>query len=153
MEHFTPFSALAGGALIGLSASLVMLFHGRVAGISGIFAGLFERRFAREADDGGFRLYFIAGLLLAGIAARVVCPTTLPGLMMGGHGQAPLSLGVGGAAGLLVGFGTRLGSGCTSGHGVCGLSRLSVRSLVATLTFMATAMLTVAVVRAFQGAS
>jgi uncharacterized protein len=141
MEHFTPLSALVGGALIGLSASLLMLFHGRVAGISGIFAGVFDPR----TDDKSFRLYFIAGLLLAGVGARLVYPTALPG--------GTPSLAIGAAAGLLVGFGTRLGSGCTSGHGVCGLSRLSVRSLVATLTFMATAMLTVAVVHALRGTS
>ena len=141
MEHFTPVTALAGGALIGLSASLLMLFHGRVAGISGIFAGIFDP----WTEDRSFRLYFIAGLLLAGVGARLVYPSTLPAGTPG--------LAVGAVAGLLVGFGTRLGSGCTSGHGVCGLSRLSLRSLVATLTFMATAMLTVTLLRALRGGS
>lgn len=151
MEHFTPLSALAGGALIGLSASLLMLFNGRVAGISGIFAGLFNPRAFRDGagpqtpGDRSFRLYFIAGLLLAGVAARLVAPAALP--------AGTPSLACGAAAGLLVGFGTRLGSGCTSGHGVCGLSRLSWRSLVATMTFMATAMLTVALLRAVRGPS
>ena len=144
MEHFTPLSSLLGGSLIGLSASLLMLAHGRVAGISGIFAGALGP--ARPDDDArSFRLWFLAGLLLAGIAARLAHSSTLP--------AATPSLVVGALAGLLVGAGTRLGSGCTSGHGVCGLSRLSKRSLVATLTFMATAMLTVAVLRALGVAS
>jgi hypothetical protein len=121
-----------------------MLAHGRVAGISGIFAGVLG---PAEPDDKdrSFRLWFLAGLLLAGVAARLVHPSTLPG--------GTPSLVVGALAGLLVGAGTRLGSGCTSGHGVCGLSRLSKRSLVATLTFMGTAMLTVAVLRALGVAS
>jgi uncharacterized protein len=148
MDHFTPLSSLLGGSLIGLSASLLMLAHGRVAGISGIFAGVLAR--ARRpgdagdapgsADDQSFRLWFLGGLLLAGIVARLVHSSTLP--------AGTPSLVVGAVAGLLVGAGTRLGSGCTSGHGVCGLSRLSKRSLVATLTFMAAAMLTVALLRA-----
>ena len=141
MHDFTPVSALAGGSLIGLSASLLMLSHGRVAGISGIFSGVLDP----TSEDRSFRLYFIAGLILAGVVARVAYPSALP--------ASTPSLLVGGLAGALVGFGTRLGSGCTSGHGVCGLSRLSKRSLAATLTFMATAMITVAVVRALGGAS
>jgi uncharacterized protein len=141
MESFTPFSALFGGALIGLSASLVMLAHGRVAGVSGIFAGVLDR----GSEDGDFRRYFLAGLLLAGVLARVFHASTLP--------AHPPGLLVGGVAGLLVGYGTKLGAGCTSGHGVCGLSRLSRRSLVATVTFMATGVLTVAVVRALGGLS
>ncbi len=141
MHDFTPFSALAGGSLIGLSASLLMLAHGRVAGISGIFAGVFDP----AAKDRSFRLCFLAGLLLAGFLGRAMGAGTLPG--------ATPSLVVGGVAGLLVGAGTRLGSGCTSGHGVCGLSRLSKRSLVATLTFMATGMITVAVLRALGAGS
>ena len=135
MENFTPVSALLGGALIGLGASLLMLSHGRIAGISGIFGGLFDP----AGEEKGFRLSFLAGLLLAGVLARLVHPSTLP--------TATPGLVVGGVAGLLVGFGTQLGSGCTSGHGVCGLSRLSKRSLVATLTFIATGMLTVALLR------
>lgn len=141
MQHFTPLSALVGGALIGLAASLVMLSHGKVAGISGIFAGLFDAR----DDDKSFRLYFLGGLVLAGVLARFLYPAALP--------SGTPSLVVGGVAGLLVGFGTRRGSGCTSGHGVCGISRLSKRSLVATLTFMATGLLTVAAVRLLGGAS
>jgi uncharacterized protein len=140
MQSFTPISALLGGALIGLAASLLMLFHGRIAGISGIFAGALDP----PADGRSFRPYFLAGLVLAGVLARFVYPSALPS-------GAP-SLVVAGVAGLLVGFGTRLGSGCTSGHGVCGLSRLSKRSLVATLTFIAVGMMTVAAVRALGGA-
>lgn len=143
MENFTPISALIGGGLIGLAASLLMLSHGRVAGISGIFASVFDTR--APGEDRWFHLLFLAGLLAAGVIARLVYPAAVPV-------QTP-SLVVGGAAGLLVGFGTRLGSGCTSGHGVCGLSRLSVRSLVATLTFIGTGMLTVAIVRALRGLS
>jgi uncharacterized membrane protein YedE/YeeE len=141
MENFTPVSALVGGALIGLSASLLLLAHGKVAGISSIFGGVLDPR----AGDRAFRLYFLAGLLLSGALARVVLPSALPAATPG--------LAIGGAAGLLVGFGTQLGSGCTSGHGVCGLSRRSLRSLVATLTFMATGMITAAVVHALRGAS
>jgi uncharacterized membrane protein YedE/YeeE len=124
-----------------------MLAHGRVAGISGIFAGVLGsgRPSGDGAEDRSFRLWFLCGLALAGIAARFVRPSALPG--------GTPSLVVGAVAGLLVGAGTRLGSGCTSGHGVCGLSRLSKRSLVATLTFMATAMLTVALLRALGAAS
>lgn len=140
MESFTPISALVGGALIGLSASLLMLFHGRIAGISGIFAGVVDPR----EGDRSVGLYFLGGLLLAGVLARLVHASSLP--------SGTPSLAVGAVAGLLVGFGTRLGSGCTSGHGVCGLSRLSKRSLVATLTFIAAGMVTVGVVRAIGGA-
>jgi uncharacterized membrane protein YedE/YeeE len=144
MDSFTPLSALLGGSLIGLAASLLMLTNGRIAGVSGIFSGALEPR----AEDRGFRLSFLAGLLLAGVLARAVHATTLPAIAP----SLPALL-VGGVAGLLVGFGTRLGSGCTSGHGVSGLSRLSKRSLVATLTFMATAMATVAVLHVIGGRS
>ncbi len=140
MESFTPVSALIGGALIGLSASLLMLFNGKIAGISGIFADVVSLR----SRDRSLHLYFLGGLVLAGVIARLVHPSSLP--------SSTPSLAVGAVAGLLVGFGTRLGSGCTSGHGVCGLSRLSKRSLVATLTFIAAGVLTVAVVRAVGGA-
>ncbi len=143
MHDFTPFSALAGGALIGLAASLLMLSHGRVAGISGIFGGVFDP----VAEDRGFRLSAFPpqGLLLAGVIARFVYPSALP--------AGTPSLVIGGVAGLLVGYGTQLGSGCTSGHGVCGLSRLSPRSLAATVTFMATGILTVAALRALGAVS
>jgi uncharacterized membrane protein YedE/YeeE len=136
VQNFTPVSSLLGGVLIGLAASLALLCHGKVAGISGIVSDLL----GGGPTERSFPAFFVAGLLVAGVVARFVCPSALP--------SAERSLLVAGAAGLLVGFGTRLGSGCTSGHGVCGLSRLSRRSLVATLTFMATAMATVAALRA-----
>ena len=139
MDSFTPISALIGGALIGLSASLLMLFNGKIAGISGLFADLVSLR----SRDRSVPLYFVGGLLLAGVIARLAHASSLP--------TSTPSLAVGAVAGLLVGFGTRLGSGCTSGHGVCGLSRLSKRSLVATLTFIAVGMATVTAVRALGG--
>lgn len=140
MENFTPVASAVGGALIGLSASILLLFSGRIAGISGIFAGLLSPK----AGDTGWRLAFVAGLVLGGLALFLVAPSmfavsydrTLPMVAI---------------AGLLVGVGVRLGSGCTSGHGVCGLSRLSPRSLVATLTFIATGAITVFVVRTMMG--
>lgn len=136
MHDFTPLSALIGGALIGLSASLFLLTHGRVAGISGLYGGIFRR----GATDRTLRIAFIAGLLVAGILARWLAPAAFE---TSWSAALPIAL----LAGLLVGFGTQLGSGCTSGHGVCGLSRLSIRSLVATGTFMATGVATVFVVR------
>jgi uncharacterized protein len=136
MANFTPVSAAIGGALIGLSSVLLMLLTGRIAGISGVFAGLLNIR----SDDKAWRIAFIAGLVLAPLVAGWL-----------GYGMAPPQLPgnlvVIAAAGLLVGFGTRLGSGCTSGHGICGIGRFSVRSIVATVVFMVTAMVTVAVTR------
>ncbi|MDH4566358.1 YeeE/YedE family protein [Pseudomonas sp. BN414] len=136
---FTPWSALAGGALIGLSSSLFILANGRIAGISGLLGSLLQR------EDGGLgeKALFLLGLLLSPLlwvalseAPEVRIETGWAGLLM---------------AGLLVGVGTRLGSGCTSGHGVCGLARLSLRSLVATLCFMATGFLTAFVLRHLLG--
>jgi uncharacterized membrane protein YedE/YeeE len=141
MNLVEPFGLpLVGGALIGLAASVVLLTHGRVAGISGLFGGLFLP--GHDARD--FRFSFLAGLLLAGVALELVHPTAFAAV-----GLAPLPVIA--VAGLLVGYGTRLGGGCTSGHGVCGLCRLSRRSLVATMTFMATGMITVFVVRHLAG--
>jgi uncharacterized membrane protein YedE/YeeE len=131
--------ALGGGALIGLAATLTMLTLGRVAGISGIWGGLM----LRGANDRTWRLAFIAGMLGAGVVAAQVEPSSIT--------AAPAPLVVVAVAGVLVGYGTRLGGGCTSGHGVCGLSRFSVRSLAAVLTFMATGMITVAIVRLAGG--
>jgi uncharacterized membrane protein YedE/YeeE len=140
MTEFTPISAAAGGALIGLVATLLMLLVGRIAGISGIFAGIVQSKVADAADDQGWRIAFIAGLILAplatGLAGYPIAPPQLPG-----------SWGLLVGAGLLVGLGTRLANGCTSGHGICGIARLSPRSLVATAVFMATAALVVAVSR------
>ncbi|AJE97409.1 YeeE/YedE family protein [Pandoraea apista] len=133
--HFTPWTALAGGVLIGLAVVWLMLSAGRIAGISGIVGGLLRPR----AGDVGWRVVFIAGMMAAPWVYRAVA--VVPEAQIDA-GTAMLI-----AAGLLVGFGTRLGSGCTSGHGVCGLSRLSWRSLVATLCFMATGVATVFVVR------
>ena len=123
MHDFTPISALLGGALIGLASVWLLAANGRIAGISGILHGLF-------APPGTpWRAAFIAGLLLAGIAWQLAgAPVPL---------RAGFPLGWAAAAGLLVGFGTRMGGGCTSGHGVCGLGRLSARSLVAVVVFMA----------------
>lgn len=135
-NHFTPLSALGGGLLIGMSAALLLLFKGRIAGISGIVGGLLQRR---KAGDFAWRVAFVLGLVLAPslYAAFAKLPES--------HIEAgPVSLVL---AGLLVGFGTRIGSGCTSGHGVCGLSRLSPRSMAATATFMATGFITVFAVR------
>jgi uncharacterized membrane protein YedE/YeeE len=135
MTEFTPWSGLAGGALIGLSASLLFALGGRIAGISGIAAGgLFE-----TGNERGWRLAFIAGLLLAGLAFVLAAPGAIT--------PAPLPLGWLVLAGLLVGVGTRLGNGCTSGHGVCGISRLSLRSWVATAVFVGVGMLTVTLLR------
>jgi len=109
MEHFTPLASLIGGMLIGLSASMLLLFNGKIAGISGIIAGILSP----AKNDTLWRIVFVAGLL--------------------------------------VGFGTRLGNGCTSGHGVCGLSRFSQRSLLATVTFIATGALTVYIINHLLG--
>ena len=128
MENFTPLSSLVGGALIGLAASMLLLIQGRVAGISGIFAGILAPR----SGEFGWRASFIGGLVAGGVALMMVAPSTVA--------ASPRSLPIVALAGLLVGFGTRLGSGCTSGHGVCGLTRLSPRSAVAVCTFMATGM-------------
>lgn len=140
MNDFTPFSALAGGALIGLAASMFLLTHGKVAGISGLFGGLLSP----SAEDGPVRFAFVAGLILAGVFARMFAP----GLFAAMPASRPLIVVA--LAGLLVGYGTRVGNGCTSGHGVCGISRFSVRSIVATVTFIATGAITVAL---FGGAS
>lgn len=123
--------ALEGGALIGLSASLMLGFNGRVTGISGIVGGLLKP----TPGDISWRALFVAGLVLGGLVAMA----TMPGAFSAGSA----SLGVVVIAGLLVGFGTRVGNGCTSGHGVCGISRFSPRSIAATLTFIGTGALTV----------
>jgi len=133
--HFTPWASLAGGLLIGLSAALFVLFNGRIAGISGILGGMLSL----PKGDTAWRVAFLLGLVLAPLAFALVQP--LPAV------QVDAGTGTLVAAGLLVGIGTRYGSGCTSGHGVCGLSRLSPRSLVATLAFMLAGFATVFVVR------
>lgn len=132
---FTPWSALIGGMLIGLAAAMFALLNGRVAGISGVLGGLFKP----TRGDIGWRVAFIGGLVGASLVYHLFA--TLPAVQIDASYVALV------VAGLLVGVGTRYGSGCTSGHGVCGLSRLSPRSLVATLAFMGAGFVTVFVVR------
>jgi hypothetical protein len=132
---FTPASALIGGAIIGAAAALFVVLNGRIAGVSGILGGLMRPR----AGDISWRIAFVAGLLAAPLAFSLV--VALPEI------RIDASWGVLGAAGLLVGVGTRYGGGCTSGHGVCGVSRASPRSIVATLAFMAAGFATVFVTR------
>ena len=136
MTHFTPLTAFGGGILIGLAALLFLLIQGRVAGISGILAGLL----APATPDTGWRWCFIGGLgvggalgfWLLGLPAPELSQVSWNWLLVGG---------------LLVGFGAKLGNGCTSGHGICGIGRLSVRSIVATLLFMLAGMVTVFIMR------
>lgn len=136
-----PFgSELIGGALIGLSASVMLLFNGRISGISGIFGGLLRP----AAGDIGWRAAFVGGLLLAGVVTAGVSPEAIA--PSPNRSMATVAL-----AGLVVGLGVRLGNGCTSGHGVCGLSRLSRRSIVATLVFMGTGMATASLIQLFSG--
>ena len=139
MENFTPISAIAGGGLIGLSAALLLAINGRLAGISGILAGLLPP----ARSDRSWRLFFIVGLiggtgiwLAASDGPVIAFDVGWPVVVLGG---------------VLTGIGTRIGTGCTSGHGVCGLARLSPRSLVATLTFVGTGALTLFVVRHLLG--
>jgi uncharacterized membrane protein YedE/YeeE len=132
---FTPWSALAGGVLIGIAAAMFVLINGRIAGISGIIGGLLRP----SLPDLGWRLAFIGGLLIAPSVYGAV--TYLPGLRIEASHATLI------AAGLLVGVGTRYGAGCTSGHGVCGISRLSPRAIVATAIFMGAGFATVYVVR------
>jgi uncharacterized membrane protein YedE/YeeE len=140
MENFTPLSALAGGALIGLAALLLLALTGRIAGVSGIINGAIEN----PGPDRTWRLAFVLGLVAGAGLYLLANPEGV--VIRSGFPTGWLI-----AAGLLVGFGTRLGSGCTSGHGVCGLGRLSPRSLVATLTFMAFGVLATAVTRHLLG--
>ena len=139
MENFTPVSASVGGALIGLSAVILMGMNGRIAGISGVFSGVV---FAENGDK-LWRALFVIGLVL-GPVVYTLLKGEAPALLSAG---IPLII----AGGLLVGFGTRLGSGCTSGHGVCGLSRLSPRSMASVALFMGAGMATVAVTRLVFG--
>ncbi len=137
--QFTPLAALLGGVLIGVAAAMLILINGRIAGISGIVGGLL-----RSVRDAGWRIAFIGGLLAAPLTYQLIAE--LPSSRIDADW---LLLAV---AGVLVGFGSRYGSGCTSGHGVCGLSRLSPRSLVATAVFMSAGFITVFVVRHWLGA-
>ena len=126
--NFTPWASLAGGVLLGIASALFILANGRILGISGILGGLLRPK----AGDAGWRIAFVLGMLAAPVTLKWLAPA---GFLNAPRIEAGLAAVV--VAGLLVGYGTRLGSGCTSGHGVCGLSRLSPRSLVATGTFMA----------------
>lgn len=136
ITDFTPLPALGGGLLIGLAAVALMAFHGRIAGLTGIMTGMLPP----VASDWGWRAAFITGaiaapallLMTGGLAGDFVSPVPTPWLIVGG---------------LIVGVGAYFGSGCTSGHGVCGMARLSPRSIVATLTFMSTTAITVFVIR------
>lgn len=135
LAHFTPITALAGGALIGVAAAILILFNGRIAGISGIVGELL--RF--KTGDTVWRIAFILGLILAPVLWQLF--NVLPTLSIDADYHVLIT------AGLLVGLGTRVGSGCTSGHGVCGISRLSLRSVVATIVFMVAGFVTVFLVR------
>lgn len=137
---------LAGGMLIGLAAALLLGTLGRIAGISGILGSLLPLPRVNSTFETGWRVAFLAGLLAAGFVAQGLSPT-----LLSNDTGTPAAMLI--AAGLLVGFGTRLGSGCTSGHGVCGISRLSPRSIAATLTFISAGALTVTLVRVLGGQS
>lgn len=136
MTEFTPVASAIGGAMIGLSAIMLMLFMGRIAGISGIASRLLPP----VAEDYGWRLAFVVGLIAAPIVYQQVSEQPIEQTVSG-------DLVLMGLAGLLVGFGSVFGGGCTSGHGVCGLSRLSMRSIIATVVFMVVAFVTVFLVR------
>ena len=140
MEHFTPVASLIGGILIGLSASAMLLFNGKIAGISGIVAGLL----GPTKSDVLWRAVFVAGLVTGGLMLNLLSPGAFEiGVVRSGGAFV--------AAGLLIGYGARLGNGCTSGHGVCGISRFSMRSIVATAIFIVTGATIVYVVNHFLG--
>jgi len=138
-SHFTPISAFIGGLIIGTSAVLFILLNGRIAGISGIVGGLLKP----IKHDVLWRVVFIVGMLMAPLVYSLFAP--LPNIQV--DANYPLLV----LAGLLVGFGTRYGSGCTSGHGICGISRLSPRSIIATCSFMASGIITVFLMRHVLG--
>jgi uncharacterized membrane protein YedE/YeeE len=137
-NHFTPWASLAGGILLGLASALFILVNGRILGISGILGGLLTLK----RSDAGWRVAFVLGMLAAPATLAWIAPAGLVGVPRIDAGYVTVVI-----AGLLVGYGTRLGSGCTSGHGVCGLSRLSPRSMVATGSFMAAGFAIVYVMR------
>ena len=137
--NFTPMSSIIGGALIGLSASMMLFFHGRIAGISGIIGG----GLALPKGDMSWRVIFVVGLVVGGFLVAEVAPNMI--------GDAVTPVGATVLAGVLVGFGTRMGNGCTSGHGICGLSRFSSRSLFAVLSFMAVGFGTASILHGVMG--
>ena len=130
---------LTGGILIGISASMMLLFSGRIAGVSGIFGGMLFQ----QGKERAWRLSFITGLIVGGILLYAINAE----FFENSSGRGLLAVNI---AGLLVGIGTRIGGGCTSGHGVCGIGRLSVRSIVATITFVFAGMVTVFLVKSFS---
>ena len=142
MEQFTPWSALVGGAMIGLAACLLLLVHGRLFGVS----GLYQAVIAPGPHDRVLPVAIVAGLAASGLIARMVAPAAFDPASLSGIPTLA-------AAGVLVGYGTRLGGGCTSGHGVCGTARLSRRSIVATAIFVAVGFATVYLVRHLVGGS
>ncbi|MCK5898837.1 MAG: YeeE/YedE family protein [Methylococcales bacterium] len=142
MESFTPYSAIFGGMLIGLGASLMLLFNGRIMGTSGILSGLMPPK----KGDWLWRVLFVVGMMVGATTFLTVFPES-----WSPRSDFPLALLI--PAGFLVGFGTRLGNGCTSGHGVCGIARFSIRSISATVTFMLSGAITVFIVRHLIGIS
>ncbi len=140
MENFTPVSSLLGGALIGLSITILLLFNGRIAGISGIMNGLF----LSPKNEAMWRLAFLVGLALGAFIFQLFSTESL-------LPKNPSPLWLIAIGGFLVGIGTRLGSGCTSGHGICGIANLSKRSIFATLTFMSSGIITVYIVKHIIG--
>jgi uncharacterized membrane protein YedE/YeeE len=140
-SHFTPWASLSGGLLLGLAAAMFILVNGRILGISGILGGLLTPR----SGDVAWRIAFILGMAAAPVLAALIFPEDIKAALAAPRIDSNALTIV--SAGLLVGFGTRYGSGCTSGHGVCGLSRLSPRSLVSTLTFMGLGFAIVAIAR------
>lgn len=140
MENFTPVSALIGGVLIGIAATLLLLFNGKILGVSGIIA----QAISKPVSQSVWNLMFLVGLILGTILYRIVSEDRLS---ISIEASIPILI----FAGLLVGFGTNLGSGCTSGHGVCGIARFSKRSIVATITFMISGVMTVYIVKHIVG--
>lgn len=140
MENFTPFQSLLGGLLIGAASAAMLVLNGRIAGISGITGGVLRM----SRGDTLWRALFVLGLVGGGAIYHVIAPEAFANTLDRSWGALVV-------AGLLVGFGTQMGNGCTSGHGICGLSRMSPRSLAAVVTFMTFAALTVFVVGTFFG--
>ena len=138
MTNFEVLMPLTGGILIGIAASMMLLFSGRIAGISGIFGGMLFQ----QGKERAWRLSFVVGLIAGGILLYTINAEVFEN----SSGRGILAVNI---AGLLVGIGTRIGGGCTSGHGVCGIGRLSVRSIVATVTFVFAGMITVALFKSF----
>ncbi|MCF6328363.1 MAG: YeeE/YedE family protein [Henriciella sp.] len=141
MENFTPISSMLGGALIGLAATILMVVNGRIAGVSGVISGI---GFASRGDR-DWRIFFVLGMIAAPMLYLLVSGN-MPAFEL--EASWPLIV----VGGLLVGFGTRLGSGCTSGHGVCGMSRLAPRSIVSVALFMSVGVITVAIAKSLNGA-